>query len=97
MRNHTWLWGTFASAALAYLLFLGPTEVLLPYVVKEELGGSGTELGLVFGAGGIGSIGCALAMGQRGIPRRDITFMYRHGRPPRSLWPATGGDARSGS
>lgn len=76
VRKHTWLWGTFATAALAYLLFLGPTEVLLPYVVKEELGGSGTDLGLVFGAGGIGSIGCALAMGQRGIPRRDITFMY---------------------
>jgi MFS family permease len=76
VRSHVWLWGTFACAAIAYLLFLGPTEVLLPFVVKEELGGSGTDLGLVFGAGGIGSIGCALAMGQRGIPRRDILFMY---------------------
>lgn len=76
VRRHVWLWGTFACAAIAYLLFLGPTEVLLPFLVKEELGGSGTDLGLVLGAGGIGSIGCALALGQRGLPRRDITFMY---------------------
>ena len=30
----------------------------------------------MFAAGGIGSVGCAALMGQRGIPRRDITFMY---------------------
>ncbi len=76
VRRHVWLWGTFACATVAYLLFMGPTEVLLPFVVKEQLGGSGTDLGLVFGAGGLGSIVCALAMGQRGMPRRDITFMY---------------------
>ncbi len=63
VRRHVWLWGTFACAAIAYLLFLGPTEVLLPFLVKEELGGSGTDLGLVLGAGGVGSIGCALAHG----------------------------------
>ena len=76
VRRHVWLWGTFVVAAVAYLLFLGPTEVLLPFVVKNDLGGSGTDLGLVLGAGGIGSIGCAIAMGQRREPRREITFMY---------------------
>jgi DHA3 family tetracycline resistance protein-like MFS transporter len=76
VRRHTWLWGTFVTAAIAYLLFLGPTEVLLPYLVKEQLAGSGTDLGLVLGAGGIGSIACALGMGQAGLPRREILFMY---------------------
>jgi DHA3 family tetracycline resistance protein-like MFS transporter len=76
VRRHNWLWGTFAIAAISYLLFLGPTEVLLPFLVKEHLGGSGTDLGLVLGAGGVGSIACALAMGQNGIPRREILFMY---------------------
>lgn len=76
IRCHMWLWGTFATAALTYLLFMGPAEVLLPYLVKNELSGSGTELGLVFGAGGLGSVACALVMGQRGLPRRVITFMY---------------------
>ena len=76
IRKHVWLWGTFASAAVAYLCFMGPAEVLLPFLVKNDLHGSAAELGLVFAAGGIGSLGCAAIMGQRGIPRRDITFMY---------------------
>jgi MFS family permease len=76
IRRHVWLWATFASAAIAYLLFMGPAEVLLPYIVKNELGGSAADLGIVFAAGGIGSVGCAVVIGQRGLPRRDITFMY---------------------
>ena len=71
-----WLWATFASAAIAYLLFMGPAEVLLPFVVKNDLHGSAADLGIVFAAGGIGSVGCAVVLGQRGLPRRDITFMY---------------------
>jgi DHA3 family tetracycline resistance protein-like MFS transporter len=76
VRGHVWLWGTLLSAAIAYLAFLGPTEALVPYVVKNLLGGSATELGLVFAAGGIGAVGAAFVMGQRGQPRRDITWMY---------------------
>jgi DHA3 family tetracycline resistance protein-like MFS transporter len=76
VRGRAWLWATFASAAVAYLCFMGPVEVLLPYLVKNDLGGSARDLGMVFAAGGIGSIACALAMGQRDIPRRSITFIY---------------------
>jgi MFS family permease len=76
VRGHVWLWATFASAAVAYLLFMGPAEVLLPYLVKNDLHGSADDLGIVFAAGGIGSVGCAAIVGQRGLPRRDITFMY---------------------
>jgi MFS family permease len=76
VRAHVWLWATFASAAVAYLLFMGPAEVLLPYLVKNHLHGSAADLGVVFAAGGIGSVGCAAIVGQRGLPRRDITFMY---------------------
>jgi MFS family permease len=76
VRARTWLWGTLLSATIAYLAFMGPAEVLLPYVVKNELHASAGDLGLVFAAGGIGAIGAALIMGQRGHPRRDVTFMY---------------------
>jgi MFS family permease len=76
IRSHVWLWATFASAAIAYLLFIGPAEVLLPYIVKNDLHGSAADLGIVFAAGGVGSVGCAVVLGQRGLPRRDITFMY---------------------
>jgi MFS family permease len=76
IRGHVWLWATFASAAIAYLLFMGPVEVLLPFMVKNDLHGSAADLGLIFAAGGIGSVLCAVVLGQRGLPRRDITFMY---------------------
>ena len=76
VRGRVWLWGTLLSAAIAYLAFMGPAEVLLPYIVKNDLDASAGELGLVFAAGGVGAVGAALVMGQRGHPRRDVTFMY---------------------
>lgn len=76
VRRRVWLWGTLLSAAIAYLAFMGPAEVLLPYLVKNELHASAGDLGLVFAAGGVGAISAALIMGQRGHPGRDVTFMY---------------------
>jgi hypothetical protein len=76
VRRRVWLWGTLLSAAIAYLAFMGPAEVLLPYVVKNELNGSASDLGLVFAAGGVGATLAALIMGQRGHPSRDVTLMY---------------------
>ena len=64
------------SAAFAYLLFMGPVEVLVPYVVKHDLGGAATDLGLIFGAGGLASILSAIVLGQLGLPRRSMTVMY---------------------
>ncbi|HLX21241.1 MAG TPA: MFS transporter [Gaiellaceae bacterium] len=76
VRRHAWIWATLLSAAIAYLAFLGPTEALVPFLVRNDLHASATALGLVFAAGGIGAIVAAFAIGQRGQPRRDITFMY---------------------
>ncbi|HEY6759561.1 MAG TPA: MFS transporter [Baekduia sp.] len=75
VRGHAWLWATFASAAVAYLLFMGPVEVLLPWIVKTGMGGSAFDLGLVFAAGGLASMLCAVLLGRFGLPRRSITFM----------------------
>jgi DHA3 family tetracycline resistance protein-like MFS transporter len=76
VRSNTWLWGTLVSAAFAYLLFLGPVEVLVPYVVKNDMHGSAAELGLIFAAGGVGSVGAAMLMSAAGQPRRMITVIY---------------------
>lgn len=76
VRRHAWIWATLVSAAIAYLLFMGPTEVLVPYMVKNELRGNAADLGLVFAAGGVGSLGCAVVFGQRGLPKREMTLMY---------------------
>jgi len=76
VRARTWLWGTLVSAAIAYLVFLGPAEVLLPFIVKNELHASAGTLGLVLAAGGVGALGAAAFVGRREHPRRDITIVY---------------------
>ena len=76
VRRHTWLWATFLAATFTYLLFLGPTEVLLPYLVKTDLGGDAHDLGVVLAAGGVGALAAALVVGQTGLPRRVTTFTY---------------------
>lgn len=76
VAGRVWLWGTFAAAALAYLLFMGPVEVLLPYIVKIRLHESAGVLGAVFAVGGAGSILAAVVMGSRTLPRRSVLVMY---------------------
>ena len=76
VRRHTWLWATFGAATLTYLLFLGPTEVLLPYLVKHDLGGDAHDLGIVLSAGGVGALLAAFVIAQTGLPRRVMTFTY---------------------
>ncbi|MGK5684313.1 MFS transporter [Actinoplanes sp. URMC 104] len=76
VRSRVWLWGTFLSATFTYLVFLGPTEVLLPYVVKQELGLGASSLSLILTSGGLGAVAAALAVGWIGIPRRFLTYMY---------------------
>lgn len=65
VRARTWLWGTLIAASITLLVFWGPYEVLIPYVVKNDLGGGAAALGLVFAAGGIGSVLAAIVVGQR--------------------------------
>lgn len=76
VRSRVWLWGTFLAATAAYLIFWGPSEVLLPFLVKETMGGSASDLGFVLALGGIGAMFAAIVMGNREVPRRHITFMY---------------------
>ena len=76
VRSQTWLWATLLSATVALLVFHGPFEVLVPFIIKEKLGGSAADLGLVFAAGGAGAVLASIVMAQRGLPKRPITFMY---------------------
>ncbi|HJS27155.1 MAG TPA: MFS transporter [Actinomycetota bacterium] len=77
VRRTTWLWVAMVTATVSLFAAWGPWEVLVPYVVRNDLGGSAAALGLVFGAGGIGSVLVAITLGQRGrLPRRAMTMLY---------------------
>lgn len=76
VRRNPWCWATLLSAMFSLLVFAGPVQVLLPFLVKNELGLGADALGAIFAVGGVGSIAAAIAVGQLGLPRRRITVMY---------------------
>jgi DHA3 family tetracycline resistance protein-like MFS transporter len=76
VRGEAWLACTLALAALSLLLFWGPFEVLLPYVIRNDLGGGAGDFGAVLAAGGAGAVVATLWLGQRGQPRRRMAACY---------------------
>lgn len=76
VRANPWCWATLVAAMLSLLVFIGPIQVLLPYLVKNRLNLGAEALGAIFAVGGIGSILAALLIGQLGIPRLRVTAMY---------------------
>jgi len=76
VRSKPWIWATLISAMLSLLVFLGPVEVLVPYLVRNQLELGPEALGAIFAAGGVGAILMALAIGARGLPRRRVTVMF---------------------
>ena len=76
VRSQVWLWGTFLSATFTYLLFIGPTQVLLPYVVRNSLHQGASTYGEVLAAGGVGALIGAIFSGRRPHPRRPMLWIY---------------------
>lgn len=76
VRRNPWCWATLVSAMFSLLVFIGPVQVLLPYLVKNRLDLGPEALGAIFAVSGVGAIGAAIAVGQLGLPRRRITVMY---------------------
>jgi MFS family permease len=76
VRANPWLWATLLGASLSLLAFFGPSQVLLPYLVKNRLHSGGGLFGVVRAAGGVGAVASALAIARAGLPRRRVTFMF---------------------
>ena len=71
-----WCWATLVAAMFSLLVFIGPVQVLLPYLVRNHLQLGPEALGELYAVSGVGAVLCALAVGQLGIPRLRITLMY---------------------
>jgi len=76
VRGERWLAVSLVAASVGLLFYLGPVSVLLPRLVKIDLGGSAVDYGIVLTAGGIGGIAGSLAIGQLGLPHRRLPAMY---------------------
>jgi MFS family permease len=75
MVHTPWLLATLLFASVLVLVIIGPLEVLIPFLLKDTLGGGPGDHALVLAGFGIGSAIGSLAMGSLRMPRRYLTLM----------------------
>jgi MFS family permease len=75
MVRTPWLLATLLFAALMILVVMGPLEVLIPFLVKDRLGGGPGGHATVLAAFGIGAAVGSLVMASFPMPRRYLTWM----------------------
>lgn len=75
MVRTPWLLATLLFASLMVLVMMGPLEVLIPFLVKDELGGGPTDHAYVLAGFGIGGAVGSLFMASVRMPRRYLTLM----------------------
>jgi MFS family permease len=75
MVRTPWLLATLLFASLMILVVMGPLEVLVPFLIKDRLGGDAGDHAFVLAAFGIGGAVGSLAMASMKMPRRYLTWM----------------------
>jgi MFS family permease len=75
MVRTPWLLATLLFASLMILVLMGPFEVLIPFLIKDRLGGGPGDHAWVFAAFGIGGAIGSMAMASFPMPRRYLTLM----------------------
>jgi MFS family permease len=75
MVRTPWLLATLIFASLMVFLIMGPLEVLLPFLIKDKLGGGPGDHALVLAAFGLGGAVGSLVVASRPMPRRYLTWM----------------------
>ena len=75
MMRTPWLLATLLFAALMILAMMGPLEVLIPFLIKDRLGGGPGDHAMVMAAFGIGGALGSLGMASMRMPRRYLTAM----------------------
>lgn len=75
MVRTPWLLATLLFASLMILAMMGPLEVLVPFLIKDRLGGGPGDHAWVLAAFGIGGAIGSLTMASFSMPRRYLTLM----------------------
>ena len=75
MVRTPWLLATLLFASIMVLVLMGPLEVLIPFLIKDKLGGGPGDHAIVLACFGIGGAIGSLAMASIRMPRRYLTWM----------------------
>ncbi len=70
-----WLLWTLLWACVSVLFFIGPIEVLIPFVVRDQLGGDSSTFGFLLAVMGVGGAAASLATASFPLPRRYLSVM----------------------
>ncbi len=70
-----WLLWTLLWACISVLFLIGPIEVLLPFVVRDQLGGDSRMFGFLLAVMGVGAALGSLLTASLRLPRRYLTVM----------------------
>lgn len=70
-----WLLWTLLWACISVLFLIGPIEVLLPFVVRDQLNGDSRMFGFLLAVMGVGSAVASLVTASFRLPRRYLTVM----------------------
>jgi MFS family permease len=80
VRSQRWLWLWLLAAAVGLLAFTGPVDMLLPFILRNDMGLTESQaaysLGVILAVGGVGSVTVSAFVGQLDLPRRFVTAMY---------------------
>lgn len=75
MVRTPWLLATLLFASIMVFVIMGPLEVLVPFLIKDELGGGPGDHAVVMACFGIGGAVGSLVTGSLPMPRRYLTWM----------------------
>ncbi|WPU09858.1 MFS transporter [Pseudarthrobacter oxydans] len=74
-RQTPWLLWTLIWACISVLFLIGPIEVLLPFVVRDQLAGDSRMFGFLLAVMGVGAALGSLFTASFRLPRRYLTVM----------------------
>ncbi|UUW91302.1 MFS transporter [Pimelobacter simplex] len=75
MVRTPWLLASLLFASVMILVIMGPLEVLVPFLIKDDLGGGPRDHALVMAGFGLGGAVGSLVTASRPMPRRYLTWM----------------------
>ncbi|MFJ8584834.1 MFS transporter [Streptomyces sp. NPDC093595] len=73
---HKWLLYAFTAGAVTVICVMGPWNVLVPYVLHNDMARGAGSYGLVLAVGGVGQIAGALAVGGKSLGGRSLVSLY---------------------
>lgn len=76
MWRTRWLWASLFYFSFLLLMVMGPLEVLVPFALRDRVGGDASDHAMVLAAFGAGAALGAFVLASRPMPRRYLSVIF---------------------